>query len=419
MKDMKDMKDINIKIDNAEDISYLESINYDRNIINVALTIGLKSIQMSQTTMTGNSYIEPLKQIIVENSIENHENINKINDMLCDLLNIKNNSSKKGKLGESLAMNSLKKKYPDWKIENTTGTAHESDIFAYNEYGKILYEIKTYSSNVPSKEIYKFKNDMITTNSKYGIFISQTSGIVGKKLIDYEIVNNSIAVYVSCAGLNGHGIELGTEFLLSLINSGYLERRHIVKNDNVQYVLNRLNDKMFDLKENINNFSRIKMQIDEHRITMNQSIDILYKHTLQYETLANNTLIDILDIVKKSMPFDISLIESDKSKNDFMNNISPLNCNNLSYFEKMCKDKDFKICLSEDVLYTIKDDIVYCKIYVKDESIELYFNIIDINIDLNMKYESIVDNYIVIRIFKDVFHDNLWQIVESRLDSYK
>ena len=414
------MKDINIKIENLEDISYLESINYDRDIINVALTIGLKSIQMSQTTMTGNSYIEPLKQIIVENSIENSENIGKINDMLCDLLNIKNNSSRKGKLGESLAMNSLKKKYPDWKIENTTGTAHESDMFAYsNEYGKILYEIKTYSSNVPSKEIYKFKNDMVTTNSKYGIFISQTSGIVGKKLIDYEIVNNSIAVYVSCAGLNGHGIELGTEFLLSLINSGYLERRHIVKNDNVQYVLNRLNDKMFDLKENINNFSRIKMQIDEHRNTMNQSIDTLHKHTLQYETLANDTLTDILDIVKKSMPFDISLIENDKSKDDFMNNISALNCNNLSYFEKMCVGKDFKICLSNDILYCIKNDTVYCKIYVKKESIELYFNIIDMDINLNMKYEKIDDNYIVIKILENVFNDNVWQIVESRLDSYK
>ena len=414
------MKDINIKIENLEDISYLESINYDRDIINVALTIGLKSIQMSQTTMTGNSYIEPLKQIIVENSIENSENIGKINDMLCDLLNIKNNSSRKGKLGESLAMNSLKKKYPDWKIENTTGTAHESDMFAYsNEYGKILYEIKTYSSNVPSKEIYKFKNDMITTNCKYGIFISQTSGIVGKKLIDYEIVNNSIAVYVSCAGLNGHGIELGTEFLLSLINSGYLERRHIVKNDNVQYVLNRLNDKMFDLKENINNFSRIKMQIDEHRNTMNQSIDTLYKHTLQYETLANDTLTDILDIVKKSMPFDISLIENDKSKDDFMNNISALNCNNLSYFEKMCLGKDFKICLSNDILYTIKNDTVYCKIYVKKESIELYFNIIDMDINLNMKYEKIDENCIVIKILENVFNDNVWQIVESRLDSYK
>jgi len=168
------MKTISLDIKNSEDLEYLESVNYDPDILNTALTIGLKSIQMSQTTMNGNSYIEPLREIIVENNIENSENINKINLMLCDLLNIKNNSSKKGKLGESLAMNSLKKKYPDWKIENTTGTAHESDLFAYSDnYGKILYEIKTYSSNVPSKEIQKFKDDMTTTNSKYGIFVSQ------------------------------------------------------------------------------------------------------------------------------------------------------------------------------------------------------------------------------------------------------
>ena len=33
---------------------------------------------MSQTTMSGNSYYEPLRQIIQENSQENHENIKKI-----------------------------------------------------------------------------------------------------------------------------------------------------------------------------------------------------------------------------------------------------------------------------------------------------------------------------------------------------
>ena len=102
-----------------------------------------------------------------------------------------------------------------------------------------------------------------------------------------------------------------------------------------------------------------------------------------------------------------------------MNNISALNCNNLSYFEKMCISKNFKICLSNDILYTIKNDTVYCKIYVKKESIELYFNIIDMDINLNMKYEKIDDNCIVIRILENVFNDNVWQIVESRLDSYK
>ena len=244
------MKEIKINIKNIEDIQYIENINYNDDILNTALSIGLKAIQMSQTTMTGNSYYEPLKQIIQENSQENHENISKINDMLCDLMNIKNNSARKGKLGESLAMNSLKKKYPYWRIENTTGTAHESDIFAYSEeYGKILYEIKTYNTNVPSKEIQKFKNDMITTNSKYGIFISQTSGIVGKKLIVYEIVNDSILIYISCSGLNGHGIELGTEFLLSLINSGCLEKRYLLKDKNVKDI--GLNDLISKLEWNI------------------------------------------------------------------------------------------------------------------------------------------------------------------------
>ena len=41
-----------------------------------------------------------------------------VSSILEDLMNIKQNSSRKGKLGESLAINTLNKKYPNWKIEN-------------------------------------------------------------------------------------------------------------------------------------------------------------------------------------------------------------------------------------------------------------------------------------------------------------
>ncbi|MDA7663774.1 restriction endonuclease, partial [bacterium] len=327
------MKTLTLNIENVEDIEYLESINYDNKVLNTALTIGLKSIQMSQTNMTGNSYIEPLRQIIIENNIENGENIKKIDNMLCDLLNIKNNSSRKGKLGESLAMNSLKKKYPDWTIENTTGTAHESDIFAYSEnYGKILYEIKTYSSNVPSKEIQKFKDDMVTTNSKYGIFVSQTSGIVGKKLIDYEVIDNSILVYISSSGLNGHGIEIGTEFLLSLIDSGYLDKRHLLKNDNVRDVLYEINESMFELNECINNFSRIKMQIIEHRNMMNRSIDTMYRNVIEYDTRANIIYKNLIKTIKMYKPVNVSLLEQNIDISVLIDT-SVLNMNNLMYFK--------------------------------------------------------------------------------------
>jgi hypothetical protein len=414
------MKTISLDIKNSEDLKYLESVNYDPDILNTALTIGLKSIQMSQTTMNGNSYIEPLREIIVENNIENSENINKINNMLCDLLNIKNNSSKKGKLGESLAMNSLKKKYPDWKIENTTGTAHESDLFAYSDnYGKILYEIKTYSSNVPSKEIQKFKDDMTTTNSKYGIFVSQTSGIVGKKLIDYEIIDNSILVYISCAGLNGHGIEIGTEFLLSLIDSGYLDKRHLLKNDNIRDVLHEINESMYELNECINNFSRIKMQIDEHRNTMNRSVDMMYRNVVEYNTKANITYDTLLEKIRKHKPVNISLLEENI---DFKNIVDTnvLNMNNLIYFEKMYKMKDMKICSDNDNLYIIKNDSLVCKLDIKKNYIDLSFYTKDLDvISINKEYERYTNDMINIRVLDNVFDDDIWKIIEKRLDIYK
>jgi len=414
------MKTLTLNIENIEDIEYLESINYDDKVLNTALTIGLKSIQMSQTNMTGNSYIEPLRQIIEENNIENGENIKKIDNMLCDLLNIKNNSSRKGKLGESLAMNSLKKKYPDWKIENTTGTAHESDIFAYSEnYGKILYEIKTYSSNVPSKEIQKFKDDMVTTNSKYGIFVSQTSGIVGKKLIDYEVIDNSILVYISCSGLNGHGIEIGTEFLLSLIDSGYLDKRHLLKNDDVRDVLYEINESMFELNECINNFSRIKMQIDEHRNTMNRSIDSMHRNVIEYDTKANIIYKNLIETIKMYKPVDVSLLEQNINISELIDT-SVLNMNNLMYFENMYKMKDMKICSDNDNLYIIKNDSLVCKLIVNVDSIELSFYTKNLDIiSINKEYERYDNDMINVKILDNTINDNIWKIIEKRLDIYK
>ena len=414
------MKTLTLNIENVEDIEYLESINYDDKVLNTALTIGLKSIQMSQTTMTGNSYIEPLRQIIEENNIENSENIKKIDNMLCDLLNIKNNSSRKGKLGESLAMNSLKKKYPDWKIENTTGTAHESDIFAYSEnYGKILYEIKTYSSNVPSKEIQKFKDDMVTTNSKYGIFISQTSGIVGKKLIDYEVINNSILVYISSSGLNGHGIEIGTEFLLSLIDSGYLDKRHLIKNEDIKDILYEINESMFELNECINNFSRIKMQIDEHRNMMNRSIDTMHRNVIEYDTRANIIYKNLIETIKMYKPINVSLLEQDIDISKLIDT-SVLNMNNLIYFEKMYKSKDMKICSDDDNLYIIKNDSLVCKLILNIDNIELSFYTKNLDIiSINKEYERYDNDMINVKVLDNTINDNIWKIIEKRLECYK
>ena len=288
--------DITLSIKNPEDIFYINSIQSNNDILSTALTIGIKALQMSQTTMTGNSYYEPIKEIIEENTRENRDTLDNINDLLIDLLQIKGTSSRKGKLGESLAENTLLKKYPDWRIENTSSNPHESDLFAYSErYGKILYELKFYKSNVPSKEVDKFKRDIENTNCKYGIFVSHTSGICNKRMIEYERYENHILVYVSCAGLNGHGIELATEFLLSMIDSGCLDKPKLVETDKL---VQSINDKMFDLQESMNNFSRMRTQISEAKSIMDGQMDSLYKFAMKYEIKGNDIYEKILGEVK-------------------------------------------------------------------------------------------------------------------------
>ena len=260
---------------------------------------------------------------------------------------------------------------------------------------------------------------MVTTNSKYGIFVSQTSGIVGKKLIDYEIIDNSILVYISCAGLNGHGIEIGTEFLLSLIDSGYLDRRHLLKNDNIRDVLYEINESMYELNECINNFSRIKMQIDEHRNTMNRSVDMMYRNVVEYSTKANITYDTLLEKIRKHKPVNISLLEENI---DFKNIVDTnvLNMNNLIYFEKMYQAKDMKICSDNDNLYIVKNDSLVCKLDIKKNYIYLSFYTKDLDvISINKEYERYENDMINIRVLDNTINDDIWKIIDKRLDLYK
>ena len=67
--------DITLSIKNPEDITYINSIQSNNDILSTALTIGIKALQMSQTTMTGNSYYEPIKEIIETNTKENRDTL--------------------------------------------------------------------------------------------------------------------------------------------------------------------------------------------------------------------------------------------------------------------------------------------------------------------------------------------------------
>jgi hypothetical protein len=69
--------DINLKINNIEDIEYVNKYSPDKkdDLLRTAITIGLKSISLSEVNMNCNSYFEPIKQIVER---ANELNTNKI-----------------------------------------------------------------------------------------------------------------------------------------------------------------------------------------------------------------------------------------------------------------------------------------------------------------------------------------------------
>ena len=158
--------DLNFSITNEEDIKFLEKTKIsDRvNILQTAISIGFKSIQMSETRLDCHSYIDPIKQMINDSTSHSHESLALIDDKLNDLLHIKTNSSRKGKLSEDICFQLLNHKYPSWSFKDVSKEAYEGDCRALKtDIGELLYEFKCYDTNVNREQIIKFHRDMDNT----------------------------------------------------------------------------------------------------------------------------------------------------------------------------------------------------------------------------------------------------------------
>jgi len=91
-------------------------------------------------------------------------------------------SSEIGKHGE-LEFEELVENYTRWgPLTNTSKIPHSGDLSGKIKGCSTLFEIKRYSTDVPTKEVDKFLRDMDEhPEVPLGIFISQKSNIIGKK----------------------------------------------------------------------------------------------------------------------------------------------------------------------------------------------------------------------------------------------
>ena len=413
--------DLSVPIYNEEDIKFIRNLSEDKfsRTIQTALTIGFKSIQMSEVNMDCHSYIDPIKDIVSRSTSENTDKIQQIDDKLDALLHIRTNSSRKGRLSEDLCIRRLTQQYPEWEFTDVTHVGHEGDCRGKSPFGEILYEFKSYDTNVNKEQVNKFYSDLETTAIKLGIFVSNTSGIVGKKDLEWEIINkDTLIIYISNTGFNGHGCIVATELLLALMGNNILnstEHWLLYQNYETDEIYRNLVDTLDDYRRDGEMLCKYQKHIKEYRIKNNSMIDGLESEVFQISLNSQNTfkkMIGIVDQIKcektagESLNLDEFIIQNKYS--DKMNAL-------FTQLEKVIlSGQDLKLYLVDNEWLIKHDNNLIAKTKSFKTKIHLCILVYTTPIhNFNPLYEEFKDKKIVIEL-----NDNhkIWEIIQLRLN---
>ena len=137
---------------------------------------------------------------------ENHQSVQ-------DMLRKMDNSSFKGKIGESLVFHILQGLYPSGNLTFVGGTKETGD-FILERRGKckILIENKNWDTNVPRDEVEKFMRDTAMQNC-CGLFLSQHTGIANKENFEINIQDGNVLLYVHHVNNDADTIKVAVDIL--------------------------------------------------------------------------------------------------------------------------------------------------------------------------------------------------------------
>jgi len=411
--------DLSVPIYNEEDIEFIRGLPKDKfnKVIQMALSIGFKSIQMSEVNMDCHSYIEPLREIITQSTGENTEKINGIDDKLDALLHIRTNSSRKGRLSENLCIQRLSRQYPEWDFVDVAHVGHEGDCRAMSPIGEILYEFKSYDTNVNKEQLNKFYKDLETTGIKMGIFVSNTSGIVGKKDLEWEIINGSLVIYISNVGFNGQGCIMATELLLALMKGNILDTENhwlLFQNYETDEIYRNLVDTLDDYRKDNGMICRLQKSIKEYRSRNNIMIDSLESDIFQLLLNSQDTFSKVLGLVEQIKSGQ--QIVTNFCLDDFIleNRYSEKSIEMFKQLDKVIRKLGLQVHLADNEWIIQRNSKLLAKTKTLKSKIQLLVMEYPESFEnFNPLYEEFKDKKLVIEL-----NDNykIWEIIQLRLN---
>lgn len=244
---------------------------------------------------------------------QTHENtLVQLNNSLSVFTNSINKSSVKGAISENIIEQIVSNFFKEDSMINTSKESMKGDYQLVTKDYNILIEVKNYKNPVNQNEIDKFIRD-IKHNKMDGIFISTTSNIVKKGLLEIEeLPSGEITVYLSNTGITDDSIIYGIILLKELIKKKQSKHFNIISIDTNLILENiekfgEIYKVVCELTKNIN---CIKNNINEN---LQELYNNSYKCELQIKTIFKNIKYDIQSELNK-LDENIKLIEP--SEND-------------------------------------------------------------------------------------------------------
>lgn len=139
------------------------------------------------------------------------------------------NSSLKGKDGETLVYEKLNMLFPSADIEDTHTKPHRGDFIVHHDGMVMMIETKNYSRNVQKSEIDKFYNDIDNPSNsdiQCGLFISLNTGICNKEDFQFEIRNNTPIIFIHNLLDNFESISLAIRFFRMVLENTQIDLSH-------------------------------------------------------------------------------------------------------------------------------------------------------------------------------------------------
>lgn len=129
------------------------------------------------------------------------------------------NSSKSGKLCEIIMGELFKKSFPGIEYEDTAGIDRNGDAIINYKGNKIMIDYKNYTQVIPTTEVEKLIRDLKFRDIPMGIIYSTQTKVSKKDIIDFEVTEGKLLVFMCGEGLSQNGLIMAIKFIVHLYES--------------------------------------------------------------------------------------------------------------------------------------------------------------------------------------------------------